>query len=149
MENSAKYLHTRADGFTETADGQIAVTMVKRTGVNADGDNYFDFTFSTFGEPSLLTWEPDEKLQIFEAAVATGLLSRGWAVHPSRAAIDWLEARYETYLAAQAATPTVATPTVAAAQVEPAQAAAPEKIAEPPKAPAKPAPVAPAVPDKD
>lgn len=88
MENSNTFLHKRADGFVETADGQIAVTMRVKTGFT-DGVNHFTYSPGHNQEAITVEWNATDKLAIFPVHIAGALLSRRYAVQPDPAAIAW------------------------------------------------------------
>lgn len=78
---SKPYLHTRADGFTETPDGELAVVMRVRTGCDAELC-WFKFRSSFAADPVRVEWPAGDKLQLFSGEVVPSLLRTGYARLP-------------------------------------------------------------------
>jgi hypothetical protein len=118
----------RADGFAEDADGNIAVCMTTRTGINADGNAFFTYVTTYLSPEVTVEWEDTEgNFALFEVNVANGLLSNGWARGLTAKEVDAVNANHEA--------------------PEPAKDPAPAKPVETPSTPATP-PAAPTPPAK-
>lgn len=91
MAESGVQLHKRSDGWWETADGLFAVTM-RVMSAQSEDMRWFEFVTSHSQPPSRVEWHRDDKLQLFPADVAAGLVRQNYARHPDDAAVEWYEA---------------------------------------------------------
>lgn len=91
MDGSKSFLTKRADGFHETPDGHVAITVLVSTGKTQNGGGYFEFVGDTDDQIIRLEWNDGDLLQIYPQELADVLLRRKWAKLPDAEAIDWFE----------------------------------------------------------
>lgn len=138
MTGSNSLLHRRSDGFVETADGRIAVSM--RVMSAQDGETrWFQFITAHGNDPFRVEWHQDDKLQVFPADICNYLLRSNFAAFPTDEAIAW----YEELMAAKTepATPLAAEPPAAPAAIAPQGETPPQPVPaaeQPPVAPPEP-----------
>lgn len=94
MDNVRPYLIRRSDGFVETIDGLIAVTMRVATGARANNILFFTFSPGVGKESITVEWNKDDQLSVFPGVVANVLLGRRYAFQPSDAAVIWANDRF-------------------------------------------------------
>lgn len=87
QESSRPLLHTRADGFTETPDGDIAVVMRVRTGCDND-ICWFQYKSRFGAAPVRIEWGAADHVVLLAAAIVPHLLVSQYARLPSAAEIE-------------------------------------------------------------
>lgn len=93
MATSKNLLQLRADGFYETSDGAIAITMRVLTRRTKDVC-YFTFKPTVNAATVRIEWEHDASIQLLPEDVAQTLLRLGHAVRPTAATVEALEKRW-------------------------------------------------------
>jgi hypothetical protein len=88
------YIYRRADGFVESSDGDIGVTMKYFTGMTPEGRKYFTFRPNVTADSIKVEWNQDDRLCLFEASIGTLLLNLNYATVPNDAALEWAMDRY-------------------------------------------------------
>lgn len=123
QESSRPLLHTRADGFTETPNGDIALVMRVRTGC---GDDICWFQYrSRFGAtPIRLEWGANDHVVLLAAEIVPHLLVSQYARLPTAAEI-------EAFLAGDVAAKMVSAAETPVAPVQGAQTPAPVPTPQP------------------
>jgi Skp family chaperone for outer membrane proteins len=97
MDRSENYLLTRADGFVETPDGDIAVTMIAK-GVPVPGTDpqvlQARFAPTPAAQSVLVKWESEAAISIFPAAISGQLMRLRMAQHPTAIAVSEFNAAF-------------------------------------------------------
>jgi hypothetical protein len=97
MDRSENYLLTRADGFVETPDGDIAVTMIAK-GVPVPGTDpqvlQARFAPTAAAQSVLVKWESGAAISIFPAAISGQLMRLRMAQHPTAIAVSEFNATF-------------------------------------------------------
>jgi hypothetical protein len=88
------YIYRRADGYVESLDGDIGVTMKYFTGMTLEGRKYFTFRPYVTADSIKVEWNQDDKLCLFESSIGTLLLNLNYATVPDDAALEWAMDRY-------------------------------------------------------
>jgi hypothetical protein len=123
-QESKPFLYTRADGFTETQDGDLAIVMRVRTKCDATLC-WFQYRPNFNSEPIRIEWGAKEHVILLNAAVVPGLLRARYARVPLPSEIEAFLAAYVPRVAEPAVVPVAQTvavvePVAPVAAVEPA-----------------------------
>lgn len=93
----APFLYTRADGFTESRDGDLAVVMRVKTGVFVDVDPdtgngrnmaYFQFRVRFGTAPIRIEWPDEQRVILLNPEIVPALLAARYARLPLQAELD-------------------------------------------------------------
>lgn len=88
-----KLLHKRSDGFYETEDGFVAVSM--RAGVRVEDVMVFIYVPKPGMDKIRLEWDPEHPLQLFPLEISRYVLKKGWARQPTPEALNWFEETFK------------------------------------------------------
>lgn len=87
QQDSKPFLHTRADGYTETPHGELAVVMRVRTGCD-DTICWFRYKPSFNADTIRVEWNKGDTILLLPPEVVSGLLSAKYARLPLPQEID-------------------------------------------------------------
>lgn len=87
MAGSEK-LYLRSDGIAETPSGLFAVKMLVRGQNYGNGRRQLRFRTSFYADPTIVEWNAEDDFALYPAALATALVTRGYAKSVSKDVVD-------------------------------------------------------------